>query len=336
MRIITLLSIVAVFFLAVLAVFGYFYYLPHQKPTFGKEIKYLLVKKGSTVNEIADNLEQMGAISSKADFVFFAKLLRKSARLKVGRYAIKPNSSLGHILGIIERGESTPFNVTIPEGYSMGQIANLLETTLDLDMSQYRDIVTNRHYLDSLKVPADNLEGYLAPSTYNLYYDENPRRVVSKMVTHFFQSLPDSFEDKARRLGLTVHQAVTLASLVEKEARLDNERPIIAAVYLNRLRKGMKLDCDPTVIYALGGGLGRPLVKDDLDCDSPYNTYRISGLPPGPIANPGVKALEAAVNPASVGFLYFVAKGDGSHVFSYTLDDHNTARVQVKHRNGKR
>ena len=107
-----------------------------------------------------------------------------------------------------------------------------------------------------------------------------------------------------------------------------------AAVYLNRLRRGMKLDCDPTVIYALGG-LGRPLIKDDLNIDSPYNTYKNNGLPPGPIANPGVKALEAAVNPVSVGYLYFVARGDGSHVFTYTLDDHNTARVQVKRRNGR-
>ncbi|HBC45594.1 MAG TPA: endolytic transglycosylase MltG [candidate division Zixibacteria bacterium] len=328
-------NILAVFLIALLAVFSYFYLLPHQKANFGNEAKYLLIKKGESVNLIGANLDSLGAISSKADFVFFAKLLHKSSHLRVGRYSIKPNSSLATIIGMIERGESTPYNVTIPEGFNMGQISNLLETTIDIDLPQFRDAVTDRHYLDSLSITAGNLEGYLAPSTYNLYYDESPRRVVNKMVSHFFQSLPESFEAKARRLGLTMHQAVTLASLVEKEARLDSERPIIAAVYLNRMRKGWLLQCDPTVIYALGG-LNRPLTRGDLEIDSPYNTYRNYGLPPGPITNPGVKALEASVNPAPVGLLYFVARGDGSHVFSFTLDDHNTATARVKRNNGKR
>jgi UPF0755 protein len=329
------LCIIIVFLLAVGTIFGYYYYLPHQKSDFGHETKYLMVRKGDSLKQIAANLDTLGAISSGADFIFFTKLLHKSAYLKVGRYSIKSGSSLASIIGMITRGESTPFNVTIPEGFTMGQIANVLESTLDLDMPKFRDIVTDRRYLDSLKITGNSLEGYLAPSTYNLYYDESPRRVISKMVTHFFHSLPDSFEDRAAKLGLTIDQAVTLASLVEKEARLDKERPIIAAVYLNRLRRGMRLDCDPTVIYAMGG-LNRPLMKSDLEFDSPYNTYRNYGLPPGPIANPGVKALEAVINPASVGFLYFVAQGDGSHLFSFTLDDHNTAVGRVKRQNGKR
>jgi UPF0755 protein len=326
---------IAIFLIvAVMVTFIYLYKFPHQKADFGRETKFLLVKKGDTLEKIGVNLEEMGAISSKGNFVFFAKLLGKSKYLKAGRYSIRPHSSISRIIGMIERGESTPFDVTIPEGFSMGQVANLLETTLDTDMSEFHEAVTDRRYLDSLKIPAENLEGYLAPSTYNLYYQENERRIVSKMVTHFFESLPDSFESKAMKLGLTSHQAVTLASLVEKEARIDEERPIIAAVYLNRLRKGMRLECDPTVIYALGG-LSRPLLKGDLDADSPYNTYRNYGLPPGPIANPGVKSLEAAVNPASVGYLYFVANGDGHHVFSYSLDDHNNARIRIKRRNHK-
>jgi UPF0755 protein len=328
----TLFRIVILLIVAVMVVFIYLYKFPHQRPDFGEEAKFLLVTKGDTAEKMGASLEEMGAISSKGTFVFFAKLLGKSPYLKVGRYAIKPHSSISSIIGMIERGESTPSDVTVPEGFSMGQIANLLETTLDADMAEFHKAVTDRHYLDSLKIPANDLEGYLAPSTYNLYYQENARRIVSKMITHFFESLPDSFETKARRLGLTVHQAVTLASLIEKEARIDEERPIIAAVYLNRLKKGMRLECDPTVIYALGG-LNRPLLKGDLDVDSPYNTYRNYGLPPGPIANPGVKSLEAAVNPASVGYLYFVADGDGHHVFSYTLDDHNNARIRIKRRN---
>jgi UPF0755 protein len=330
----TIFRIAIFLIVAVMVAFIYLYKFPHQKSDFGNEAKYLLVKKSDTAQQIGANLEEMGAISSKGTFVFFARLLGKSQYLKVGRYVIKPHSSLSNIIGMIVRGESAPFDVTIPEGFTLKQIANLLETTLDTDMNEFHQAVTDRHYLDSLNIPAGDLEGYLAPSTYNLYYEENPRRVVSRMVAHFFELLPDSFEIKARRLGLTVHQAVTLASLVEKEARLDEERPIIAAVYLNRLRKGMRLECDPTVIYALGG-LNRPLLKGDLDVDSPYNTYRNYGLPPGPIANPGAKSLEAAINPSSVGYLYFVANGDGHHIFSYTLYDHNNARIRIKRHNHK-
>ena len=297
---------------------------------FKGQTKYVLVKKGDILNDIAAKLDSTGAIPSKGRFIFFVKLTGNSNHLRMGRYAIKPKSSLAYIIGIMKRGEQSPFNVTIPEGLTMAQIANILETTLDMDVTPFRDAVSDRKYLDSLQVDGEDLEGYLAPSTYNFYYDESPHKIVEKMTRHFFESLPDSFEEKANRLGLTFDEAVTLASLVEKEAMLDNERPIIAAVFLNRLRKGWKLECDPTVIYALGG-LRRPLSHDDLDYDSPYNTYRIYGLPPGPIANPGVKSLEAAVNPAQVGFFFFVARGDGSHVFSYSLQDHNNAIYRIRH-----
>lgn len=328
------LNIIMAALLVVLAVFIYLYKVPHSAADFKGETNYLLVKKGETVEQIAENLQKMGAISSKSQFVFFTRLLGRTKLMKVGRYEVGPKSSISHLIGIMTRGETTPFNVTIPEGYTISQIANLFESTAEIEPSEFRDAVSDRHYLDSLKIAANNFEGYLAPSTYNLFYCENPRKVVTKMVSHFFESLPDSFEIKAGRLGLTFHQAVTLASLVEKEARLDSERPLIAAVYLNRLRKGMRLECDPTVIYAMGG-LDRPLLKGDLDFDSPYNTYRNYGLPPGPIANPGIKSLEAAVTPAQAGYLYFVARGDGSHVFSYSLDDHINATNRIKRQNGR-
>jgi UPF0755 protein len=254
--------------------------------------------------------------------------------MKVGRYAIKPNSSPAYIIGVISRGETTPYNITIPEGYTVSQIASLLESNVETDINEFHRIITDRAFIESLGISGRSLEGYLAPSTYNVYFSESPRRLVNRLVSHFFDSLPDSFEVKASRLGLTFHQAVTLASLIEKEARLDVERPMISAVYLNRLRKGMLLECDPTVIYAMGG-LDRPLLKGDLDFDSPYNTYIYQGLPPGPIANPGFKSLKAAVNPMAVHYLYFVARGDGGHVFSNTLDDHINAIIRIKRLNGR-
>ena len=310
--------------------FASLYYLPHPRLDFQGQTKYVLVKKGDNLFNIAAKLDSTGAIPSKGRFIFFVRLTGNTTHLRVGRYAVKPRSSLAYIIGIMKRGEQSPFNVTIPEGRTMAQIANILEATLDMDVTQFRDAVTNRAFLDSSQIDGDDLEGYLAPSTYNFYYDESPQKIVATMTEHFFESLPDSFEEKANQLGLTFNEAVTLASLVEKEAMLDSERSIIAAVFLNRLRKGWKLECDPTVIYGMGG-LNRPLSHDDLANDSPYNTYIIYGLPPGPIANPGAKSLEAAVNPAQVGFFFFVARGDGSHIFSYTLQDHNNAIYRIRH-----
>jgi len=153
--------------------------------------------------------------------------------------------------------------------------------------------------------------------------------VVANLTSKFFASLPDSFEIKANKLGLDFHEAITLASIIEEEAMKDEERPIIAAVYLNRLRRGMKLECDPTVIYAIGN-LNRSLLRKDLTFPSPYNTYLNYGLPPGPISNPGRKSIDAAVNPSNDKYLFFVARGDGTHVFSLTYSQHLSAIGRIK------
>ena len=323
--------------LLILFVLGWIYffslfYIPHTSDDFTEGTRYLIVKRGQSLSEIAAGLEKMGAISSRSDFKFYTKMLGNSTRLKTGRYAIRPDDSISDIVDILVKGYAAPFNVTIPEGYTMAEMASLLGSTIDMDEAGFKKLLYDQDLLDSLGIEADNLEGYLAPSTYNFFYEENPKSVVLKMVGHFFESLPDSFEEKANNLGLTFDEAVTLASMVEEEAMIDSERPVIAAVYLNRLRKRWRLECDPTVIYALGG-LDRPLYRKDLTYDSPYNTYKYFGLPPGPISNPGIKSLEAAVNPAQSNYMFFVAKGDGSHVFTRTLRDHNNARIRIKRNN---
>ncbi len=309
--------------LAVGAFFVYAYFIPHPRALF-KKAGFVLIKKGETVHDAADKLYDLGAISSKSNFVFFSRIFGYDKHIKVGRFSIKPSNSIASIIKMIVRGEQVPFNVLIPEGYTIAQIGRLLSSAIDIDIDSFREMVLDRKLIDSLDIEADDLEGYLAPSTYNLYYNEDPGHVVKKMVSHFFETLPDSFEDKANQLGLTMQEAVALASIVEKEAMLDSERPIIASVYLNRLRKGMRLECDPTVIYALGG-IDRRLGHNDLSYQSPYNTYLNYGLPPGPISNPGVASLRAAVNPANSGYLFFVAKGDGSHIFSYNYAEHLAA-----------
>lgn len=317
------------FIFIMLAYYIYACHIPHPAADFKGGTRYLIVKRGESLSRVARNLEDLGAITSRTDFIIFGKLFGNASRLKTGRYSVKPSDSMARIMSMITRGEAAPFNITIPEGYTMAQIGRLLENMMGLDIDSFKAAVTDPDLIDSLGLEADNLEGYLAPSTYNFFYEESARSVIHKMVENFFATLPDSFEYKANRLGLTFNEAVTLASMIEKEAMIDSERPVIASVFLNRLKKGMRLECDPTVIYAMGG-LNRPLLKKDLTFDSPYNTYRVYGLPPGPISNPGIRSVEAAVNPGNQGYLYFVARGDGSHIFSYTLRDHINATNGVR------
>jgi UPF0755 protein len=322
-------KIVAICVVMALLMGGYLYYSNSQTKNFGEESQYLIIKRGDTMYDIAYKLQEMGAISSEFNFIIFARLLGHTPRLKAGRYSIEPGYSLHNIFDILTRGAAVPFNVTILEGLTLDQIGDELAKNLMITKEDYLTVCSDRTMLDSLNIPSDNLEGYIFPDTYNFFYDESATSVVNKMLNQFYTNLPDSFEQKAKARGLDLHEAVTMASLIESEAMLDSERPIISAVYHSRLKIRMRLQCDPTVIYALGG-INRRLYYKDLEIDSPYNTYKYYGLPPGPICSPGKASLEAAVNPASVDYLYFVAKGDGSHVFSRTNDEHVNAKNRIK------
>jgi len=320
-----------IFFCIVLGVIfaAFLYYSPGTAANFGNETQYLYINRGETIYDVGYNLQRMGAISSEFNFMLFAKLLGHSKKIKAGRYAIEPKYSMYNIFNSITKGITIPFNVTILEGLTIKGIAEILTRNLDLEAEEFLLECSNRQLLDSLMIPADDLEGYLFPDTYNFFYDESPRSVIRKMICQFFANLPDSFEEKAKELSLDFHEAVTMASLIEKEAMLNSERPIISAVYHNRLKIRMRLQCDPTVIYARGG-LKRPLYYSDLQFDSPYNTYLIYGLPPGPICSPGKASLEAAVNPAASDYLFFVARGDGTHIFTRSNDEHNNAKNLIK------
>ena len=307
----------------------YSYFFSHQPPEFGDKTKYLLVQRGDTVYEIGYKLQQMDAISSEFNFMMFSKLLGHSRKLKAGRYAIEPEASLADIFGALTTGTAVPFNVTVLEGLTVKKTAQLVHKELNFSDKEFIKACTDRTLLDSLSINADDLEGYLFPNTYNFFFDESPQSVVRKMIRQFYANLPDSFEQKAKKLGLNFYEAITMASLIEREAMLDSERPIISAVYHRRLKIRMRLQCDPTVIYALGG-LNRPLYRRDLQVNSLYNTYKYYGLPPGPICSSGKASLEAAVNPADVDYLYFVAKGDGSHMFSRSNREHVNAKNRIK------
>lgn len=190
----------------------------------------------------------------------------------------------------------------------------------------------DRSLIDSLDIPGENLEGYLFPETYHFDKNTDERAIVKTMVDTFKRrALKPEYLDRARELGFSFHKIITLASLIEKETGREDERELISAVFHNRLRKNMRLQCDPTVIYALKNFDGN-LRKKDLGIDSPYNTYRYAGLPPGPIANPGLESIRAALYPASANYIYFVSKQNGSHEFSSALADHNRAvrKYQLK------
>ncbi|RMD98798.1 MAG: endolytic transglycosylase MltG [Calditrichaeota bacterium] len=246
-------------------------------------------------------------------------------KLKHGKFLIPKRSNNVQILRLLKAGRPFEELITIPEGVTSRKIASILHRRVNMDSVAFMQVVQDSAFAHQLGIEANSLEGYLFPNTYRFYWEIEPRVAARIMVEEFFRQLPDSAEVRARKMGFTLHQIVTLASIIEGEAVVDSERTIISAVYHNRLRKGILLQADPTIQFIIPDG-PRRLLKADLQIDSPYNTYKYPGLPPGPINNPGKKSIEAALAPAEVPYLYFVARGDGSHVFSASYSQHRRAK----------
>jgi UPF0755 protein len=218
--------------------------------------------------------------------------------------------------------------VTIPEGRTAADIAMIMEERLGVDSALFMSVVNDTQVVHQVGLDAPSLEGYLFPDTYFIAMGSDPRRIASRMVANFRNHLPRAFDEQAARLGLSMNAVMTLASIVEWETFAPDEARLISSVYHNRLRRNMPLQADPTVSYALGKGPAR-LYYSDLKVDSPYNTYLYPGLPPGPIDNPGRASIDAALNPAPTNYLFFVAKGDGTHAFSVSLSEHLAAKQQL-------
>ncbi len=287
----------------------------------------VVVPQGATTAGIAALLEEEGVIRSPLAFRLLVRLRGSDGRLQAGTYRLGPGMAPSAIAAKLERGEVVTRAFTIPEGLSAEEIARLLASRgFGSEAELLRAFSDPEPVADLL--PADRsalrypLEGYLFPDTYRVAAGTPARALAAAMVDRFRQAWTPDLEARARELGLTVHEVVTLASIVEEEAQLAEERPLIAGVYLNRLRRGMPLQADPTVQYALRK-FGQRVLLADLQVDSPYNTYRRTGLPPGPIASPGLDSLRAVLHPADVPYLFFVARPDGSHAFAVTLDEHN-------------
>jgi UPF0755 protein len=305
---------------------------------------------GETAAQVAERLEAAGLIGSAEVFRALLRVQGADTLLEAGEYTLRRNMSMPDIMATLQDGRPTTVTITIPEGWRVGQIAEQLEAQGLVDAKDFLALADPDQAPDGTPTetapdweatydflagrPDDviSLEGYLFPDTYEFAFDVAASDVVDRMLTTFDTRFTVSMREQAAQQGFSVHEIVTLASIVEREARVPDERRLISGVFHNRIEAGMHLNADPTVQYALGyqAEAGqwwkRPLFTNDLGYDSLYNTYVNVGLPPGPICNPGLAALEAAVSPANTEFYYFVANdvaGDGSHVFAETLQEHS-------------
>lgn len=288
------------------------------------------VPSGSSLSAAADSLEHAHVVPSALLFWAYARLRGGADSLHTGTYVLHRDAPWGEALRALKSGQGLVDIITIPEGYSVRQIEPLLADRLGLELDSLDAAVQDTALLHELDDPTPTLEGYLFPDTYVFARGTSARTVVRILVRRFEQEWQPEWTARLDTLRMSRHDVVTLASIVEREARLPAERPAIAAVYLNRLRKNVLLEADPTVQYALGTHSAHLYYKD-LRVNSPYNTYRYRGLPPGPIASPGSSSIQAALYPATLPFEFFVAFPDGHHEFRRTLAGHNLAKREAKH-----
>lgn len=293
----------------------------------------VVVPKGASFRVATDSLASAGVIGSPFLFRVFAKISGRDRAIKAGTYVLTPGTSWGALLDDLVKGRGLVYAVTVPEGWALAQTLSLVGRELHLEGDSLEAAVRDTALRRRLDVPTPTIEGYLFPDTYVFPAGTGARTVVEEMVKRFEQVWTDEWTRRAAEIGMSRHDVVTLASIVEKEVRHGEERPVVAAVYHNRLKRGMRLQADPTVQYALGKHVSRVLYRD-LQVESPYNTYRVSGLPPGPIAAPGAASLQATLWPAQVPFLFFVATADGHHVFRETFREHAEAIRAIRGNGG--
>ena len=289
------------------------------------EEQFVEIPAGAGTRAIGDRLVAAGVVRDRLTYRAALWLSGQSRRLKAGEYRFDTPATPLDVIAKIARGDVYVVSITFREGLTVADMANLFESHGLGPAAAFALAARDTSLVHDIDPAARNLEGYLFPETYSVPRHTDASHLVKMMVDRFMHVLTPDLKAAALARGLSIRQLVTLASIVEKETGRPEERPLVAAVYENRLRIGMGLQCDPTVIYALqlAGLYNGNLRRDDLHFDSPYNTYRYAGLPPGPIASPGKASLEAAAHPADVDYIYFVSRNDGTHEFARTLADHN-------------
>ena len=304
-----------------------------NSPTGLREDRDVVIRPGMTTRQIGRLLEGQGVIRSRRLFTLFASLRGIDRKIEGGRYRFNGLSSTLVIVRDFTKRALT-VNIIIPEGLTIKTIAGILRREAGLDSAKFVALATRPETTRRCRVDAPSLEGYLFPDTYNIFVGCDEESMIEKMTGRFHQMFISTMKQRAQEMGLAIHQVITLASIIEKEARVAPERPIISSVFHKRLFIGRPLESCVTVEYAIGRHKAR-LSAGDIKIDSPYNTYKYSGLPPGPIASPGLASILAALYPLpATDYLYFVAKGDGTHIFSRSKEEH-IAAVEMLKREGK-
>ena len=284
----------------------------------------VIVPRGATLRVAAESLAKAGVVQNATAFRLYGMLRGSDRSIRAGTYLFRRGGSWGEVLDDLRGGRGLEHAITIPEGWSLIQIVPQLARVLEVPVDSVQAAVRDTSLLRVLDVPTPTLEGYLFPDTYVFSDGTTARTAIRLMVERFQRVWQPEWDQRLQALAMSRHDVMALASIVEKEARLPEERPVIAAVYMNRLKAGMLLQADPTVQYALGKHVARVFYKD-LEVESPYNTYKHTGLPPGPIASPGRPSIVAALNPANVPYTYFVAYPDGHHEFTTNFGAHSVA-----------
>jgi len=305
-------------------VLSWFLFVPFSKTA---STKVIFIKKGTHLRKVSEVLEQEGIIKNRHFFVFLTTILGKKSRIKAGEYEFHTPMLPLDVLSVLAKGQVKRHLVTIPEGFTLFQIAQLLENLNLVEKKGFLQKTSSPAFINALglsQLAGPTLEGYLFPDTYHLLKEMDPEEVIQMMVHQFRKVFGPDFAHWASESAISEREVVILASIIEKETSLSEEKPLISAVFHNRLRKKIPLQSDPTVIYGIKNFNGN-LTKEDLMRPTPYNTYLLAGLPPTPICNPGRDSLLAAVRPAPVSYLYFVSKNDGSHYFSSDIEEHNRA-----------
>jgi UPF0755 protein len=313
---------------------GYVYYVdspvstePQQEPI------TVEISKGDSFTSVMNVLEEVGLIKHTKSFYLLAILRGAPKHIRAGEYELDASMTPREILDKFLKGEIKGYRIPIPEGFTVRQIASRLSHWRLVNEEKFMERAYNKDFLASLYIPGDSIEGYLFPDTYILTRSMGEEEIMRFMVRRFRQKVTSTMMKRGGELGFTVEEILILASIIEKEGGVNEEKPLVAAVFHNRLKKGMRLQSDPTVIYGIKKFDGN-LTKKHLKKTTRYNTYRIKGLPPGPICNPGIDSIMAALYPAPVDYLFFVSKNDGSHHFSADLASHNKAviKYQIKRR----
>ena len=286
--------------------------------------KVVMIQPGHGLNATTEKLFKAGIIKNRLKFKLFAIIKGYDKNIQAGEYLLSASMSPANILEVLVNGKVNLHKITVVEGYNLNQIADIVAKAGFASRTAFYAAATDASFASEKGIDANTFEGYLFPETYYFPKVITPEKMISTMVDRFRSVFTAKWKKRAEEIGFSIHQVVTLASIIEKETGAPFERPLISSVFHNRLKKGMRLEADPTVIYGLKNFNGN-LTRKHLTTWSPYNTYKIKGLPIGPIACPGASAIEAALYPADTEFIFFVSKRDTTHKFTTNLKDHNRA-----------